>query len=106
MGGDVQIFPQMQAGDHLRCRWGDGPGGILVLCHMDTVFDLGTLARQPFREADGKIYGPGVLDMKGSIAMLICVLRVLRQEGAWPRAPADRCCLPRMKKPAASPRAP
>ena len=87
LGGDVQIFPQMQAGDHLRCRWGDGPGGILVLCHTDTVFDLGTLARQPFREADGKIYGPGVLDMKGSIAMLICVLRVLRQEGAWPRRP-------------------
>ncbi len=87
LGGDVQVIPQAQAGDHIRCRWGDGPGGILVLCHTDTVFDLGTLARQPCCEADGKMYGPGVLDMKGSIAMLLTALRLFRQESCWPERP-------------------
>lgn len=87
LGGDVQAIPQTQAGDHLRCRWGDGPGGILVLCHTDTVFDLGALDRQPCYEADGKMYGPGVLDMKGSIAMLLTALRLFRQEGDWPERP-------------------
>lgn len=78
---EVQVFQQPQAGNHLRCRWGSGPGGILLLSHMDTVFDLGTLARLPFRQEDGKLWGPGVLDMKSSMALLFTVLRVLRQHG-------------------------
>jgi glutamate carboxypeptidase len=48
---------------------------------------LGTLAHQPLREKDGKIFGPGVLDMKGSIAMLLAVLRLFRQESVWPARP-------------------
>jgi glutamate carboxypeptidase len=87
LDGDVQVVAQAGAGDHIRCRWGNGPGGMLVLCHTDTVFDLGTLARQPYREAGGRIYGPGVLDMKGSLAMLLTVLRLFRQESAWPQRP-------------------
>ncbi len=87
LGGEIQVFPQARAGDSILWRWGDGPGGLLTLCHIDTVYDLGTLARQPFREADGRIYGPGVLDMKGSIAILLTVLRALREEGAWPARP-------------------
>ena len=87
LGGEVQVIPQAGAGDHIRCRWGNGPGSILVLCHTDTVFEMGTLALQPYHEIDGKIYGPGVLDMKGSIAMLLGVLRLLHQERAWPQRP-------------------
>ncbi len=87
LGGEIQVFPQAQAGDNILCRWGDGPGGLLTLCHIDTVYDLGTLARQPFHEADGRIYGPGVMDMKGGIAILLSVLRAFREEGAWPERP-------------------
>ena len=87
LGGQIELFPRPQAGDHFACRWGSGPGGLLVLCHMDTVFDLGTLERQPYVEANGRVYGPGVLDMKGSIAMLLTIVRLFREQEIWPRGP-------------------
>lgn len=87
LGGEVEVFPQETNGDHIACRWGSGPSGLLILCHMDTVYDLGTLERQPYLEADGKIFGPGVLDMKDGIANLLTVLRVFHQQGIWPTRP-------------------
>ncbi len=87
LGGEVQTFPQELTGDHMLCRWGSGPGGILLLAHMDTVFDLGTLAARPVHEADGRLYGPGVLDMKGSIALLLSVMRMFHRHRMWPDRP-------------------
>ncbi len=87
LGGATQTYPQANAGDHLLARWGEGQGGILVLGHMDTVFELGTLALRPFKEVDGKLYGPGVLDMKGGIALLLVTLRMLKQHNLWPAQP-------------------
>lgn len=87
LGAEVDVFPRPIAGDLVMGRWGAKTGGILLLSHMDTVYDLGTLAHQPFREADGKLYGPGVLDMKGSIAMLLTILRLFREQQIWPRRP-------------------
>jgi glutamate carboxypeptidase len=87
LGGEIQEFPQNETGDHIRARWGDGPGGVLLLMHMDTVFESGTLAQRPYREADGKLYGPGVMDMKASIAMFLAVMRFLRQEKIRPERP-------------------
>jgi glutamate carboxypeptidase len=87
LGGAIEIVPQSLVGDQILCRWGTGPDGILVLCHMDTVFDLGMLARHPFRSVEGRLEGPGVQDMKGGIAMLLSVLRLLRQHGEWPKRP-------------------
>jgi len=86
-GGETRIFRQEHAGNHLRAQWGHGPGGCLVVCHMDTVFDLGTLAQRPFREAQGNLYGPGVLDMKSGIALLLGVLHWFKQTGTWPERP-------------------
>jgi len=62
LGAAVTIDGQAVTGDHVIGRWGSGPAGILVMCHLDTVYDLGTLARQPCRETDGKLTGPGVYD--------------------------------------------
>jgi glutamate carboxypeptidase len=87
LGAQIQVVPQNLAGDHIISRWGNGPGGLLVLCHMDTVYGLGTLARQPLRETGGKLYGPGVLDMKAGIATLLSVLRLFKQERLWPVRP-------------------
>jgi glutamate carboxypeptidase len=42
---------------------------LLLLAHMDTVFDDGTAAERPFRTGDGRAYGPGVTDDK---AGLVC----------------------------------
>ena len=47
-------------------RPGAGPR-LLLIGHMDTVFDPGTAAARPFRIDDGIARGPGVTDMKGGL---------------------------------------
>ena len=71
----------------MRAVWGDGSGGILLLSHIDTVFDVGTLAAHPFHEVDDRIFGPGVLDMKAGVAILLGVIRQLKQAGKFPTRP-------------------
>ena len=71
LGAQVETIPNQSAGDHVISRWGGTGKPILLLCHMDTVFSLGTLAKMPYREADGKIFGPGVSDMKASIVIAL-----------------------------------
>ncbi len=71
-------------GGHLLCEFAFGTrppadGRILVLGHYDTVWPLGTLAGMPFREADGRLWGPGVLDMKAGVAMFLMAMRALRE---------------------------
>ena len=50
---------------------------ILVLGHSDTVYPFGTLSSMPFMEKDGRLWGPGVLDMKGGIAFFVFAMRCL-----------------------------
>src|SRR5260370_27028119 len=53
-------------------------GQVLALGHSDTVWALGTLRSMPFREAEGRLWGPGVLDMKSGLAFLVFAARALR----------------------------
>jgi glutamate carboxypeptidase len=53
-------------------------GQILVLGHSDTVWPVGTLRTMPFREADGRLWGPGVLDMKAGLAFCLFAARAIR----------------------------
>jgi len=53
-------------------------GQVLVLGHSDTVWPLGTLKSMPFRENGGRLWGPGVLDMKSGIAFFITAVEALR----------------------------
>jgi len=53
-------------------------GQILALGHSDTVWPTGTLASLPFRHKDGRLWGPGVLDMKAGIAFFLYAMRILR----------------------------
>ncbi len=52
---------------------------ILALGHSDTVWPLGRLQTMPFRRADGRLWGPGVLDMKAGLAMFVFAMRALRE---------------------------
>ena len=87
LGGRITLHRQEHAGDHLQVDF-SGPGRpILMLGHMDTVWDLGTLAAMPFRVAKGRAYGPGSFDMKAGIVQAIHAISALReQHGKLPRA--------------------
>src|ERR1035437_7684421 len=64
-GGRVKLHKQKHFGNVLEVRFGPTRGGrkpILLLWHLDTVWPLGTLRTMPWREADGRFYGPGVLE--------------------------------------------
>ncbi len=79
----VQTFPGGKFGKHLLCEFAlPGPskkkGEILALGHSDTVWPMGTLAQMPLREAAGRLWGPGVLDMKSGIAFFLFAVRALR----------------------------
>jgi len=79
---EVRKIPGGQFGPHLQCTF-DSPrehqaGQILVLGHSDTVWPVGTLETMPFRESEGRLWGPGVLDMKSGIAFFIFAMRALR----------------------------
>lgn len=90
LGAAITREPRSLAGDILIARWpGTTPdtAGILTLCHTDTVYPLGILERQPCREVDGRLFGPGTLDMKGSLALLLTALDALRDSSRWPSRP-------------------
>jgi glutamate carboxypeptidase len=82
--GRVRTFPGGRFGRHLSCEF-DLPGkkrregGILALGHSDTVWPLGTLAQMPFRQKQGRLWGPGVLDMKSGIAFFLFAVQTLRE---------------------------
>jgi glutamate carboxypeptidase len=73
-------------GKHLRLEFKlpgrKKEGQILALGHADTVWPLGTLRSMPFRQSDGRLWGPGVLDMKAGLAFFITAMRILQEAGA------------------------
>ncbi|WP_329340636.1 M20 family metallopeptidase [Streptomyces sp. NBC_01352] len=68
-------------GDMLELLYrGTSPATVLVLCHYDTVWPAGTLAKWPFHVAeDGRASGPGVFDMKSGLMQAVWALRLLRE---------------------------
>lgn len=56
---------------------GRGKARVALLCHHDTVFPLGTAAERPFSHDGRHVYGPGVADMKGGIALALHAARAL-----------------------------
>ena len=56
---------------------GSGSARVALLCHHDTVFPAGTAAARPFSRDQQNVYGPGVCDMKGGIAVALHAMRLL-----------------------------
>ncbi len=88
---EIEIDAQPIAGDNIVAHWAgrDGrvEGGFLILCHFDTVHPVGMLAENPVRVQVGKMYGPGIIDMKASITQVFFALQMLRSEQRWPQRP-------------------
>lgn len=57
---------------------------IVMVGHTDTVHSRGSLLERPWRREAGKIYGPGIFDMKANCALAIEVMRTLVELDATP----------------------
>ncbi len=80
LGGRARVHRAEEFADNLQI---DFPGRekvkpVLLLGHFDTVYPLGTLANMPCRIADGRLHGPGVLDMKSGIALMLYAIEALK----------------------------
>ncbi|HVZ85151.1 MAG TPA: M20 family metallopeptidase [Terracidiphilus sp.] len=83
LGGRVKLHRQREFGNILEARFGPRRKGetkpFLLLGHLDTVHPLGTLKRMPCRIADGRLWGPGTLDMKTGVAMALTAIDMLAE---------------------------
>ncbi|WP_418058842.1 M20 family metallopeptidase [Pimelobacter simplex] len=61
--------------------WRHGPTKVLLVGHHDTVWPLGTLARQPFSVVDGVLRGPGCFDMSAGLVMAMHTVAALGEAG-------------------------
>jgi glutamate carboxypeptidase len=89
IGADVEARPDPSGrfGSTIVGRLRGTAGGprVVLIGHMDTVFDAGTAAARPFRiDADGRAYGPGVSDMKGGLLAGLYAVRALAARGPLP----------------------
>jgi glutamate carboxypeptidase len=88
-GGKIKLHRNRAAGNQLQADFpvrqrparGQTRGRVLLLGHHDTVWDVGTLRTMPLREAGGRLYGPGVFDMKAGIGLMLFALDALREAG-------------------------
>ncbi len=82
LGGRVKIHKQKEFGDVLEARFGPksrsaAAGRVLLLGHLDTVWPAGTLRTMPCRVENGRLWGPGTLDMKAGVAMGFTAIEML-----------------------------
>lgn len=82
LGASVQIIPTENPGEGshvIGVFKGQGKGSLLAMAHMDTVFPVGTAAKRPFTIKEDWVYGPGVSDCKGSVALFLFAMQVLNK---------------------------
>lgn len=77
-GGAVTLMRQDLRGHHVRAEFPGGPKRVMILGHFDTVWDVGRIQSMPLHEANGRLYGPGIYDMKASIAVATLAIRAVR----------------------------
>jgi glutamate carboxypeptidase len=80
LGGELRFHRAKDFGSHLQVNFaGKSAKPVLLLGHYDTVYPLGTLATMPCRAVNNKLSGPGVLDMKSGIALMLHALAGLQE---------------------------
>jgi glutamate carboxypeptidase len=81
LGGRVKLHGQKEFG---ACVQADFRGEsrqkpLLLLGHIDTVYELGTLKKMPWGNKGGNIWGPGVFDMKTGVVQMMYAIAVLKE---------------------------
>jgi len=89
-GSKVTRFPQQKLGDFYLVEYPpkadqQKKGQILILTHIDTVWPVGKIEKMPFYVLGGKVFGPGVLDMKAGLAMALFALKTLHELNIRPK---------------------
>jgi glutamate carboxypeptidase len=88
LGGRALIHHADEFGNNVQIDFAgrENVKPVLLLGHFDTVYPIGTLAGMPCRVADGRLHGPGVLDMKSGIALMLYAIEALKTwHGGLPR---------------------
>jgi glutamate carboxypeptidase len=87
----VERIPVPGYGEHLRVEafgsHAQDSGRMLVLGHTDTVHPRGTLGARGIRAEGGRLYGPGIFDMKASCVLALEALRTLVALNFIPKRP-------------------
>jgi glutamate carboxypeptidase len=88
LGGEIKLHKHEDFGDSLQATFSPKKSSgrpVLLLGHLDTVWEIGTLKTMPWKEQEGRIYGPGVLDMKLGVVMALTAIELLRAGGGLTR---------------------
>lgn len=88
LGGKARIHRAVDFADSVQIDFPSRESlkPVLLLGHFDTVYPLGTLATMPCRASHGRLHGPGVLDMKAGLALMLYAVEGLRSwHGGLPR---------------------
>ncbi len=94
-GAKIEFLQQKRAGNHVRVAWPSNlarrnglsarAGQILVLGHLDTVCELGTIKKMSFRVTRDRAFGPGIFDMKGGLVIALFAAEALARAKWLPR---------------------
>jgi len=77
-----RLKPASGHGDIVKGSFaGEGKRRLMLIAHMDTVYHPGILATQPYKVDGNRIYGPGIADDKGGVAVILHALAILRDAG-------------------------
>ena len=88
--GKVRLLPHATAGSAVVAEFWVGARDrkpVLLLGHLDTVWEVGTLAQMPCRVEAERMYGPGVYDMKSGIVCGLWAVQALGALGITPPGP-------------------
>lgn len=82
-GWDVEILPQKISGDCICITMNKDAHKkpVSLSAHMDTVHPVGLFGKDPVRFEGDIIYGPGVADCKGGVALGLLVMHALKESG-------------------------
>ncbi len=89
-GAKVKLLHHPKAGCAVSAEfWSRQPRekAILLLGHLDTVWEVGTLRRMPFKVRGNRAFGPGIFDMKAGIIIGLWAIRALKALGIRPSSP-------------------
>lgn len=84
LGGRIRFHRSNSFGDSLQVDFAGTRASsanckpVLLLGHYDTVYPLGTLAKMPCKIENEHLLGPGVLDMKSGIALILHAIEALQ----------------------------